>query len=175
MKFKKSVLALPIALLTLKSATAHCPLCTVGAAAAAGGALWLGIDKIVVGLFLGAFAASTGWWLGRLIKKKYVPFQHGLIILLSFALTIIPLLPIISSLKPFSVFLWGDYGSLLNRTYVIDAALVSSIFGGLITSVTPWLSKRVSALREGKVYPFQGVAMTLMILLLAGTILQLVV
>ena len=51
--------------------SAHCPLCTAGAAIAAGGAIYLGVSVIVVGLFIGAFAVSTGWWVAKIIKKQY--------------------------------------------------------------------------------------------------------
>ncbi len=161
--------------LTTKSAAAHCPLCTVGAAAAAGGAAYLGVDPAVIGLFVGAFAVSTGWWVSRLVKKQYLPQQKWLIILISFLLTMIPLMPIISTAYPLYIPWFGSYGSMLNRTYVINPAWITGIMGGLVVSTTPWLSKKISGLREGKVFPFQGVVLTALLLVLAGGILQLVV
>ena len=38
----------------VRNVSAHCPLCAMGAGAAAVGAVWLGISKVVVGLFIGA-------------------------------------------------------------------------------------------------------------------------
>src|SRR3989344_6532474 len=75
---------------------AHCPLCTIGAGAAAAGAVWLGISKIAVALFIGAFAMSMGMWFSRIIGNKinYLPFQSVLIIVGIFAFTIWPLMPI---------------------------------------------------------------------------------
>ena len=93
MGLKKLIAFFPF-LLLMQSAYAHCPLCTAGAAFAAGGAAWIGISKAAIGIFIGAFAVSTGWWASNLLKKKYIPFQKPLLILFSFAATIIPLIPL---------------------------------------------------------------------------------
>ena len=84
-----------------KTAMAHCPLCTVGAGAAAAGAVWFGVSKVIVALFIGAFAMSMGLWFSRIIKKKYIPFQRTSIILVSFITTVLPLLAILNEIYPF--------------------------------------------------------------------------
>ncbi len=155
----------------VKSVNAHCPLCTVGAAAAAGGAAWLGVNNAVIGVFLGAFAVSMGWWVSKLIKKQYVPYQMALIILFSFATTIFPLLPLITGFYPLYISMMGDYGSLLNRTYLVNLFLFGSIIGGIIVSVTPWLSKKISDSR-GKTLPYQGIILTFALLIILGIFLQ---
>ncbi len=169
----KRLIAVPV-LVTLLSrqVLAHCPLCTIGAAAAAGGAVWLGVSKAVVGLFLGAFAASLGWWVSRLIKKKYIPFQRTLLIAFSFITTIIPLTPLFKSIYPLYISIGGDYGSLLNRTYLINPFVVTSILGALLVSMTPWMSSRITIWREGKTIPFQGVTLTLLLLVVLGVVIQ---
>src|SRR3989338_4204168 len=97
---KKKMLILPLFFLILilfsgiKTVEAHCPLCTMGAAAAAGGAAFLGVDKIVIGLFIGAFAVSTGWWFSNLIKKNHM-LKTPVLVSSSFLLTVIPLLSVI--------------------------------------------------------------------------------
>ena len=162
----------------IKEVSAHCPLCTIGAGVAAGGALWLGVSNIVVALFLGGFAVSIGLWFSKLIKKKYFPYQNFLIVLVSFLLTILPILPIISSghgFLPFYISLVGDYGSLLNRTYLINTSLFGSLFGGFLVFISPKISKSISKLRKGKKIPFQGVVITLTILTVTGIILQVVI
>src|SRR3989339_1091867 len=123
MGLKKLIAFFPF-LLLMQSAYAHCPLCTAGAAFAAGGAAWLGISKAIIGVFIGAFAVSTGWWVSNLLKKKYIPFQKPLIILLSFVTTIWPLMPLMESIYPVYISWIGDYGSLLNRTYLFSMFLV---------------------------------------------------
>lgn len=172
MKFGKIALAFALPLILLQRVSAHCPLCTVGAAAAAGGALWLGVSKVVVALFIGAFAVSMGWWLGRMVKKKYIPFQRTLIIIASFLLTVLPILPIMKAISPFYLNLYGGYGSLLNRTYIIDVSLIASIAGGLLVSISPSISKKLTNLMRGKKIPFQGIIITFALLLISGLIVQ---
>lgn len=176
MNVKKILLITPLAaILSSAAAMAHCPLCTVGAATVAGGAVWIGVDKVVVGLFLGAFAASMGWWFSRLIKKQYVPFQKWLIILLSFITTIIPILPVVGAAPyPIHISVAGSYGSLLNRIYLLNLFLVGSILGAIIVSIAPWLSSSITRLRKEKTLPFQGSVLTLLLLVITGVVLQLV-
>ena len=161
-------------LLFIKSAHAHCPLCTLGAAAAAGGAAWFGVNNAVIGIFVGAFAVSIGWWVSKLIKKQVIPFQKWIIILFSFATTVLPLLPIMKGIYPIYISVTGDYGTLLNRTYIFNSFLIGSIIGGITTSLTPWLSDKITKLRNGKMIPYQGIILTFLLLIILGIIMQLV-
>jgi hypothetical protein len=173
LKWKKTLWTLPGATLALiPSALAHCPLCTVGAAAAAGGAMYLGVNTIVVGLFIGAFAVSTGWWISRALKKEYFSGQKWALIVLSFLLTIIPIMPLIPGITPLYISMMGDYGSLLNRTYLLNNFLLGSLVGGTIVSSTPWMSSKLTNLRKGKMLPFQRVILTLALLVVVGVIIQ---
>ena len=151
---------------------AHCPRCTIGAAAAAGGAVWLGVDKAVVGLFIGAFAASMGWWVANLIKRSFVPFQRTLLVVSSFLSTVLPLLPLFKKPVPILLTYGGDYGSILNRTYVVDGFLIASVLGLAIVAAAPWISRRLTALRQGRMLPYQGIALTFILLIIAGAALQ---
>lgn len=175
----KKLFSLPLlATLSISFVSAHCPLCTAGAAVAAGGALWLGVSNIVVAMFIGAFAISMGLWFSKLIKKKYIPYQNFLIVISSFLLTILPILPIISNehqVLPLYISLVGDYGSLLNRTYLINFSLFSALFGGFLVFISPSISKSISKLRNGKIIPFQGVVITLTILIITGIMMQVVI
>ncbi|MBC8500768.1 MAG: hypothetical protein ISS25_00135 [Nanoarchaeota archaeon] len=159
----------------VKKAEAHCPLCTIGAGAAAGGAALLGVNQGVIGVFIGGFAVSMGWWVARLIKKQFIPFQKWALILLSFVLTIFPILPIMSDVHATYISIMGDYGSLLNRTYLLNIFLIGSIIGGIIVSSTPWLSSKITKLRKGKMVPYQGIILTLLLLIITGGIIQLVI
>ncbi len=162
-------------LLAVPAALAHCPLCTIGAAAAAGGAMWLGVSTIVVGLFIGAFAASTGWWMSNLVKRQFVPRQKQVIIVLSFVLTIIPMMAVIKDFIPVSILWWGDYGSFLNRTYLLNSFLLGSIGGLGIMFITPWMSATITRWRQGKMIPYQGIMLTLGLLVATGTAIQIFV
>ena len=168
----KKILPLISFFLLIENVKAHCPLCTVGAAAAAGGAAYLGVDKAVIGLFIGAFAISTGLWLARAIRKQFIPFQRQVIVLASFLLTIIPLMPVISSTVPYYLSLGGEYGTLLNRTYLINLPLFTSMFGGLVVFISPAISRQIMKIRNGKFIPFQGIIITLLSLILTGALLQ---
>ena len=173
MGLKKLIAFFPF-LLLMQSAYAHCPLCTAGAAFAAGGAAWLGISKAIIGVFIGAFAVSTGWWVSNLLKKKYIPFQKPLIILLSFVTTIWPLMPLMESIYPVYISWIGDYGSLLNRTYLFSMFLVGSILGGFIVCITPWLSKKITEMRNGKMLPYQGIMLTFTLLVILSLAVELI-
>lgn len=154
---------------------AHCPLCTIGAGAVAGGALWLGINEIIVALFLGGFAMSMGIWFSKIIKKEYFSYQNILIAIMVFASTLLPILPLITSehnVYPVYLSISGDYGSLFNRTYLIYKTLLSGLFGGFLILSSPSLSRQIIKLRNGKIIPFQGVALTLLLLIITGGILQ---
>ena len=89
-KMKKVITSL-LSILLIPLAKAHCPVCTIGAGAAAAGAVWLGISKVIVALFIGAFAMSMGMWFSRVIKKKYLRYQKTLIIVVVFLTTVLPL------------------------------------------------------------------------------------
>jgi len=163
--------AIPLIIFLSKNVMAHCPLCVVGAGAAGAAAMWLGVNKVVVALFLGAFAMSMGMWFAKIVKKRYIPFQKTLIITIVFLATIIPLLPIFSSVAGFGVNLTGGYGTLLNKTYVIDLSLLSSFLGGLIVFISPLLNRKIKEKTTIRI-PFQGIILTFLILIAASLIIQ---
>ena len=157
----------------IKTVSAHCPLCTIGAGAAAGAAVWLGVSKVVVALFLGAFAMSMGMWFARLLskKKKYIPFQNTIVIVGVFLLTILPLLPIVKVIGPLYLSFIGDYG----KTFAFNYAIFSSLLGGFLTFISPTLSKKITNFRKGKILPFQGIIITFSLLIITGAIIQLII
>lgn len=172
-------------------AYAHCPLCTAGAAVAAGTAAYFGVNTSIIGLFIGAFAVSLGFWMARLlvnkIKNKLNKSNERLIkfmkisiffvlILFSFIITIFPIKPIIAS-ESFALNIWltGSYGSLLNRTYLIDKFLFGSIIGGIIIVISPLLSKGLTNLRRGKTFPYQGLTLTFLLLIIAAILMQILI
>lgn len=167
MNYKKLFALMFLPFLGMKSVLAHCPLCTAGAAVAVGGAAWLGVNKVVLSLFVGAFAISMGMWFARIIKKKYIPFQKTLIILASFLLTVIPILPIINLHRPLFLGFIGDYG----KTFAVNISLIGTMFGGLLVGISPRLSKKITKWR-GKHMNYQTIILTFLLLIIAGTIVQ---
>ena len=151
-----------------KTISAHCPLCTIGAGAAGVGAMWLGVSKVVVALFIGAFAMSMGMWFAKIPKKRYIPFQKTLIIAIVFFTTVLPLIPLFKAIGPLYLSFIGDYGA----TYAVNYSLASSFLGGLIVFISPSLSKSLTKIRKEKMIPFQGAILTLSILIIFGILIQ---
>lgn len=168
----KKFFALPVlAILLIDFISAHCPLCTVGAGAAAGAAVWLGVSKVVAALFIGAFAMSMGIWFSKIPKKEYILFQKIVIVAIIFLSTVLPLLPMFKVIGPLYIYFIGEYGN----TYAINYSLASVIFGGLIVISSPTVSKRLTKLRKGRRIPFQGVVITLFLLVVLGGAIQLLI
>lgn len=160
-------------LLLAKPAFAHCPLCTAGAGVAAVGAAWLGVGTAPIGVFIGAFAVALGFWFGNIIKKKFIPYQKSVLTLLSFGATVFPILSLMPGFFPVYISFAGDYGTILNRTYLINWFLIGSIIGGLIMVLAPFISRKITSLRNGKTYPYQGLGVTFGALLVVTLVLQL--
>ncbi len=165
-----SIILLTLILLA-KTVSAHCPLCTIGAGAAAAGAVWLGVSKIVIGLLIGAFAMSMGMWFARIPKKQFIPFQKTLIISILFFTTVLPLLPIFSAVGPLYFSFIGDYG----KTYAVNYSLASSFLGATITFISPSLNQKIKEKRSGKGIMFQGILLTFLLLAIAALIIQFIV
>ncbi len=160
-------------LLFTGTATAHCPLCTAGAGIAATAAAYFGVDLLVIGLFIGAFAVSTGWWAANRLEEQYIPHQGSAIVIASFLLTVLPVAPIIGEQYAHHIGIMGGYGTLLNRTYTINLSLLTAGLGGGIVAIGPRMSQGLTAIREGQ-FPFQGIVLTFSTLLLTGIIIQVV-
>jgi len=165
------IVMLPVFLIFLaETVSAHCPLCTVGAGAVAAGAVWLGVSKVVVALFIGAFAMSMGMWFSRVIenKKRFIPFQNSLIIIGVFLLTILPLISIVKAIGPLYLPFIGDFGT----TYAVNYSLGSGLFGGIITFASPKINKKIKEKINEKGIPFQGILITFFLLGITAVIIQ---
>jgi len=163
--------ALPFLALFAEGVRAHCPLCTMGAIAAVGGASILGVNQAAIGVFIGAFAASTGWWASTAIQKRGYKIQTSALVLFSFFATILPMLPFMDGIYPLYFSVAGGYGSLLNRTYLLNIFLVGSILGASTVSAAPAISAKIAGLRK-KMLPFQGIILTFALLFIEAAFLQ---
>lgn len=172
-KFLLSIFTLTFAAATLpQTALAHCPLCTAGAGALAVFAASMGVPTSVVGVFVGAFALALGLWVSRMIKKKHIVHQNILLVAVIFLTTIIPILSFADEYRSFSIFIYGDYGSLLNRTYLINNFLLGAIVGGVLLLAAPWVSRKFTEARQGKKLPYQGLGVTFGLLIVAALLFQ---
>ncbi len=166
-----TLIAVGFALVTTRSALAHCPLCTAGAGALAILAASLGVSSVIVGILIGAFALALALWLPQLVKKQYVRYQNQILALLIFIGTIVPIMPLVQDYGPLYISLGGEYGTPWHNTYTINLFLFGSLLGALIVFVSPYLSRLLTK-RRSKQLPYQGVTITLGLLVIASLIAQ---
>ncbi len=170
----KKLVIPPLAGLTMIGGTlAHCPLCTIGAGVLAVGAAQFGISIPVIALFLGAFAAAMGAWIARLLSWKF-PHKETVFVLVSYLTTMIPIKPLIGDYyTSLPVYLAGEYGSFLNKTYLIDVYYVMSVLGAVIILLAPHISKHVTKLAKREhPLPYQGIVLTFLLLVSIGIMTQ---
>ncbi|MBI2661045.1 hypothetical protein HYX09_02120 [Candidatus Woesearchaeota archaeon] len=174
-KFIMALLLFPIlASLNAGKALAHCPLCTGAVGAAAIGAKYLGVDVSIIGVFIGAFAVSTGLWFARWVQGRFqkgIPFQASIIIFASFVLTVVPLMSIEPEPLYFPMLFTGAAGTALNRIYWPNKILFGSILGGMATMLAYWIHLKIKKARGRVLFPFQGIAITIVVLALTSFML----
>lgn len=109
--------------------------------------------------------------IARLFLNHHLFFK-SLSILISFLSIILPLKLYFYEIGSFSIFWFGEYGSLFNRTYVYDKFLFGSIIGGLILLTSPLISKKIIELRQGRIFPYQGLLITFILLIIISVLFQ---
>lgn len=152
---------------------AHCPLCVGALGAAAASATYFGLDGSVVGAFAGAMGASTGVWIARKIKRKYIPGQNALIILGSYISMVLALFAIDTGIVYIPIFLAGTPGALLNKAYFVSKGLLGSFIGAPIAYFSWILHEKIKTVRGRVLFPFQGTAFTIIATIVAALPLQL--
>jgi hypothetical protein len=168
MKKTLLIVAGAIGALLPKVSLAHCPLCTAGAGALAIFAASIGVSSAVIGVLIGAFALALSLWIAEKWPKKiYFPYQKTAIGAVIFLGTIIPIMPLIREYTPLYVPFIGEYGT----TYALNLYLFGAFFGALAVLAAPYLSRIISRLC-GKTMPYQGVVLTLLLLVLVSLIIQ---
>ncbi len=175
-KFRRPPTFLTITLFTFlflinKESLAHCPLCTVGSAGLSIGAVWIGAKILVVGIFVGAFAFAMSSWMTNLLVKKF-RIHRAILLPIFFFSTILPLKGVFPEYTSLYINFGGEYGTIFNRTYLINKFILGSLLGALIVYSSPYLSKNLSKL-TGKRFPYQGIIITLSILIIVAIIFQL--
>lgn len=159
-------------LLTGVPAYAHCPLCTAAAGTAAGLAATIGVKFGAIGVFMGGFATALGLWIGRLVKKRYLPRQNLVLFWAVYLSTLLPLIPFMKDYTSWYIFWRGDYGSIFNRTYLINLFLVGALLGSFIVYGGPRLSALLTRLRGGMMFKYQGIIITNALLVMAAILMQ---
>jgi hypothetical protein len=151
---------------------AHCPLCTGGAGAAAVAAAYFGVKYGSLGVLLGGFAVALSLWIAHKPKQKF-KLQSQVLFWAIYLSTIIPFYFMFKGdYVSKYISMNDDYGSLLNRTYLIDLFIVGALLGSIIVYVSPKLSSALSAKRGGESIRFQGLIINFTLLIVGSVILQ---
>jgi hypothetical protein len=148
--------------------SAHCPLCTAGAAAGVGIARALGVDDGIVGLWLGAFVAASALWIDRLLIKRGIryPFQGLILVAISLLSLAIPLYyagtitntAVVKAMP-------GDYHSVLGlESLGLDKLFSGMVVGTVLITGVFTLSDYITAQRGKRLFAYQG------FILMAGTL-----
>ncbi len=150
------VIATLIAL--LPSVSAHCPLCTTGAAVSVGVARSYGVDDSIVGVFLGGFIGSSVLWFNKWFKKKVnFPLQEPAIMFASFLMFAIPFyyaglinnfMAVKSNPAHYSLLGMGVFG--------VDKLLFGMLLGTLVLWGVFKLSEAIKKKRGKVLLPYQG-------------------
>lgn len=152
---------------------AHCPLCVGGAGAAAALASFLGVSYGAIGVFMGGFAVALSLLIANRLPQKFV-HQNSIVAWVIYLTTLIPLYPFMKGdITPWIVSISGEFGSPLNKTYLIDLFIVGSIIGSLIVLYSMKLSMFITRRREGKTIKFQGLLLTFILLFISAIGMQL--
>lgn len=154
-----------------KGVHAHCPLCVGAVGAAATVAELYGVDASIVGLFVGALGISMGLFTARKLKRQYIPFQAPIVVIISFILTILPVMYVSSGTVYMPVFLAGDAGSLLNKVYWVSKLVVGGMIGGVAGAAAFGMHHYTKKLNGKVLFPYQGVVFTIGLLTVAGLIM----
>lgn len=149
--------------------SAHCPLCTAGAAAGVGIARAFGVDDAIVGFWLGAFVAASALWIDRLLKKRGTeyPFQGFILVAISLLALAIPLYyaGVITNLEV--VKSMPDYHAILGMEALgLDKLFSGLVLGTVLIAGIFTASDYIIAKRGERLFRYQGMilmAVTLVI------------
>ncbi|WP_408956449.1 hypothetical protein [Natroniella sp. ANB-PHB2] len=152
-------------------AFAHCPLCTLGIGFLVVMANKLGVDLVVIGLFAGAFSLSLGMFISRKIVKQN-KYMFTILTISSFLLMIIPL----SKFSGVDVAISFDFlEGMTNGTYLIDRFVLGSIIGAIVLLSSTALHKKIKEVKGRVFIPFQIIILSMSLLIVTATIMQLII
>jgi len=122
------------------SVWAFCPLCVVATGALTGVFRWLGVDDLIIALWLGGFLFATSIMAGNYLKlkvKKLANYSTAMAIVL-YGLTIILL------------YFGGILSAPYNRIFGISRIIIGLVAGSLLFLITPYLNKLLKRTNNGK-------------------------
>jgi hypothetical protein len=147
-------------------AQAFCPICTVAVGAGVGLSRYLGIDDLIIGLWVGALCVSLVGWTWNWLKEKNKNFKGSLWLTAGFWYGII--------IVPF--FLTGVMGHPLNKLWGIDKLLLGISGGTIIFYLSHTWYHRIKERNNGHAwFPLQKVVWPVGALLLVSLILYFII
>lgn len=136
-KLKKIAYILPFLLLWPIKTFAFCPLCVVATGFAVGLVRWLGVDDIIVGLWVGAFGLSMALLLGNFLVRKGASKK----ISLPAAITLV-LASMLASLY------LGGFLKVPNKIFGIEKIIFGMIIGILMMIMAPFINNLIKKLNR---------------------------
>ncbi|MCL2338713.1 MAG: hypothetical protein FWC51_02030 [Proteobacteria bacterium] len=155
-----SMLYALLSMLSIAPAMAFCPVCTIAVGGILGLGEWLGVDAILIGIWLGALTLALAMWTANYMHKRGVKnaLWYLLIFVVYYAMTLsVYFLPQVH---------FGAAGGPNNILWGMDKLLMGIIAG----SLGMWLGERwyaqIKRKNDGRAqFPFQKVIVPIGVLL----------
>ncbi|MDD5290436.1 MAG: hypothetical protein PHT40_04590 [Patescibacteria group bacterium] len=166
---KKIIFLLPCLFTILffaPAAQAFCPVCTIAVGAGVGLSRYLGIDDLIIGLWIGALCVSLIGWTINWLKGRNKNFKGSILLAAIFwyGLIIVPL------------FFTGIMGHALNKLWGIDKLLLGIAFGTVVFYLANMWYQGIKRKNGGHAkFPLQKVVWPVGALLLASLVLYFVI
>jgi len=128
------LLALPL------SALAFCPVCVVATGVLTGAFRWLGVDDLIIGLWLGGFIFSTSVMAGNYLRLK---IKRPSIYPVAAAVALYGLTIIL-------FYSGGVLSAPYNRIFGISRIIIGFIGGSLLLLLTVYLNKILKRMNNGE-------------------------
>lgn len=145
-----------------QSVNAVCPVCTI---AVGGGVLlsrYLGVDDLIIGVWVGGLVFSLGLWMATYIKKEFIKGQRWILTLVFWGLTV------------WGLEKAGFVGHPISKIFGFDKLLLGMILGSIAFLVGYGIDgfmRRHNKKEAGKaLFPYQKVVMPLTLLIIMTSV-----
>jgi len=132
------------------SALAVCPVCTVAVGAGVGLSRYLGIDDLIIGLWIGGFAVSSIMWTINYLNSKKIKF-YGRKILVTILYYVLIIWPLYS---------YNFVGHPLNKLFGVDKLFIGIAIGSIFFLLGDIWYQAIKKNNNGKAkFNFQKIVM----------------
>lgn len=139
---------------------AFCPMCVVATGVLTGVFRWLGVDDVIIGLWLGSFTTSLAIALNNFLvrKQRKIKFQLFLVLLGLYLAFLVALY-------------WGGAFASYNQTWGVNKILFGIIIGNILLSLSLHFDRFLRKQNQGKIFfSHQKVVIAIGLLLAASLI-----